>query len=165
MKKIKISDNVIRRLPKYVRKLNEMSDRGMTAVLVGAGNLGRALMENFDFSECGVSLKAAFDTDKTLIGTSIAGVHIYDAEELEQFISGNTVGLAILCVPKSVAPKVGERLKKCGIGAIWNFSNTEVLEPFSEVLSENPHFSDSLLVLSYYLTQRKNENERKALRR
>ena len=63
--------------------------RGHTAVLLGAGKLGRALMENFQFNQIGFKLTAAFDINPELIGQQISGVTIYSVDELEQYLAGN----------------------------------------------------------------------------
>ena len=139
MKRLKVSNNVIRRLPRYLRKLDELTergisrissfelghqlgltpsqirqdfscfgefgqqgygynvqalrgqiaailgaDRGFSAILIGVGNIGRALMDNFCFSDWGFVLKAAFDINPELIGTEFKGVKIYSADSLEE---------------------------------------------------------------------------------
>jgi len=212
VKRVKVSNNVIRRLPRYLRKLDELAaegvdkissrqlgeelgltssqvrqdfncfgefgqqgygynvtalraqiagilgmDRGFSAVLVGVGNIGRALMENFCFSDWGVNLVAAFDIKPALIGTEYKGVQIHAMEELERYLGENKVDVAVLTVPKAAAVPVTERLTALGIDAIWNFTNVELTKPNSSTIVENVHFSDSLLSLSYYVTERRDE--------
>ncbi len=219
MKRVKVSNNVIRRLPRYLRKLDELSEsgvdkissrqlgdllgltssqvrqdfncfgefgqqgygynvaalraqiagilgmeRGFTAILVGVGNIGRAMMENFCFSDWGVDLAAAFDVKPALIGTEYKGVHIYSMDELEKYLDENKADIAVLTVPKTVAVPVTERLTKSGIEAIWNFTNVELTEPNSSTIVENVHFSDSLLSLSYFVAERRDEAAAKAAR-
>lgn len=219
MKRVKVSNNVIRRLPRYLRKLDELSEsgvdkissrqlgdllgltssqvrqdfncfgefgqqgygynvtalraqiagilgmeRGFTAVLVGVGNIGRAMMENFCFSDWGVNLAAAFDIKPALIGTEYKGVHIYSMDELEKYLGEHDVDIAVLTVPKTAAIPVTERLTACGIDAIWNFTNVELTEPNSSTIVENVHFSDSLLSLSYFVAERRDEAAAKAAR-
>ena len=214
-----MSNNVIRRLPRYLRKLDELSEsgvdkissrqlgdllgltssqvrqdfncfgefgqqgygynvaalraqiagilgmeRGFTAILVGVGNIGRAMMENFCFSDWGVDLAAAFDIKPALIGTEYKGVHIYSMDELEKYLDENKADIAVLTVPKTVAVPVTERLTKSGIEAIWNFTNVELTEPNSSTIVENVHFSDSLLSLSYFVAERRDEAAAKAAR-
>ena len=65
--------------------------------------------------------------------------------------------VAVLCVPKQVAINATETLTANGINAIWNFTNVELTAPNSPVLVENMHFSDSLLSLSYYVSDNINE--------
>ncbi len=214
-----MSNNVIRRLPRYLRKLDELSEsgvdkissrqlgdllgltssqvrqdfncfgefgqqgygyniaalrtqiagilgmeRGFTAILVGVGNIGRAMMENFCFSDWGVTLAAAFDIKPALIGTDYRGVHIYSMDDLEKYLGENKADIAVLTVPKTAAVPVTERLTASGIDAIWNFTNVELTEPNSSTIVENVHFSDSLLSLSYFVAERRDEAAAKAAR-
>ena len=214
-----MSNNVIRRLPRYLRKLDELSEsgvdkissrqlgdllgltssqvrqdfncfgefgqqgygynisalraqiagilgmeRGFTAILVGVGNIGRAMMENFCFSDWGVNLAAAFDIKPALIGTEYKGVHIYSMDELEKYLDENKADIAVLTVPKTAAVPVTERLTASGIDAIWNFTNVELTEPNSSTIVENVHFSDSLLSLNYFVAERRDEAAAKAAR-
>ena len=213
MKQGKVSNNVIRRLPRYLRKLDELQenginrissfelgqqlgltpsqirqdfssfgefgqqgygynvsalreqiaailgmDRGYKAILVGAGNIGHALMDNFSFSDCGIQLVAAFDVKESLIGTKFKGVPIYSESEMAEYIRSNDIAVAVLCVPKEAAVNVTKVLTDNGIEAIWNFTNMELTEPGSPIIVENVHFSDSLLSLSYFVSERMDEH-------
>ncbi len=219
MKRVKVSNNVIRRLPRYLRKLDDLTehgirrissfdlgqqlgltpsqirqdfscfgefgqqgygynveelrsaiagilgmDRGYRAILIGVGNIGNALMDNFCFSEWGFQLIAAFDVNPSLFGTRRGEVPILSVDGLESFLADNEVDIAVLAVPKEAARKVTKRLPDSGIRAIWNFTNVELTEPNSSILVENIHFSDSLLSLSYYISERKDEEAARAAR-
>ena len=76
-------------------------------------------------------------------------------EELERYLEENEIDVAVLTVPKDAAIPVSEALIGCGIKAIWNFTNVELVQPDSPIIVENMHFSDSLLALSYYMTARR----------
>ena len=215
MKRIKVSNNVIRRMPRYLRKLDELQeggisrvssfelgqqlgltpsqirqdfscfgefgqqgygynvaalreqiaailgmDRGFRAILIGVGNIGHALMDNFSFRACGVELAAAFDVKENLIGTEFKGVPILPMDRLEEYLKKNEVAIAVLAVPKEAALKVTEVLTENGVEAIWNFTNMELTEPNSPILVANVHVSDSLLALSYFVSERMDENAR-----
>ena len=82
--------------------------------VLGAGNLGRALIENFKFSNNGFQLLAAFDVQERTVGTQIAGVPVYHADTLEEFLQKNPVSVGLLTVPKSAAQVMGERLVAAG---------------------------------------------------
>ena len=99
-----------------------------------------------------------------LIGTEFNGVPIRSIAELEDYIANNPVDVAVLSVPKNVAIPVTERLTACGVEAIWNFTNVELTEPNSSTIVENVHFSDSLLALSYYVSERNDEKAARAAR-
>ena len=129
-------------------------NRGHTVVVLGTGNLGRAIIENFKFSSNGFRLLAAFDVNPLLVGTRIGGVPVYHADTLEQFIREHQVSVGMLTVPISAAQEMGERLAAAGVKGIWNFTNYEVSFPGADVVVESVHFSDSLLALSYMISQR-----------
>ena len=126
-------------------------NRGHTIVVLGAGNLGRALIENFKFSNNGFQLLAAFDVQEGTVGTQIAGVPVYHADTLEAFLAEHPASVGL---PKSAAQVMGERLVAAGVQGIWNFTNYEVSFPGADVVVESVHFSDSLLALSYMISQR-----------
>ena len=126
--------------------------RGHTAVVLGAGNLGRALIENFKFGNYGFRLLAAFDINDT-VGSEIAGVPVYHADSLESFLQEHQVSVGLLTVPKAAAPSMAERLVELGVQGIWNFTNCELAFPDKDVVVESVHFSDSLLTLSYLISQ------------
>ncbi len=125
-------------------------NRGHRAILLGAGNLGRALMENFHFERCGFTLEAAFEVDRALIGTTLAGFPVLDVAELEDYLAAHKVDVAVLSVPGPEAQALAERLAKAGVKGVWNFTNMELAVPASTVV-ENVHFADSLLTLSYMI--------------
>ena len=139
-------------------------DRGYRAILVGVGNIGHALMDNFSFAECGVELAAAFDVKESLIGTEFKGVPILAETQLEEYLKTHDIAVAVLCVPKEVAVSLTKILTDNGIEAIWNFTNMELTEPNSPIIVENVHFSDSLLSLSYFVSERLDERAAEASR-
>ena len=214
-----VSNNVIRRMPRYLRKLDELRengierisskelgaqlgltpsqirqdfscfgefgqqgygynvsalrdeiasilgmDRGFTAILVGVGNIGHALMDNFCFSEWGFTLAAAFDIDPAIVGTTNNGVTVRSMDELLDFLHENHIDVAVLTVPADAAIAVAKLLRDNGINAIWNFTNVELTEPNSATIVENIHFSDSLLSLGYYVAERYDEQAAHAAR-
>ena len=134
-------------------------NRGHTVVVLGTGNLGRAIIENFKFSSNGFRLLAAFDVNPLLVGTRIGGVPVYHADTLEQFIREHQVSVGMLTVPISAAQEMGERLAAAGVKGIWNFTNYEISLNSREVVVESVHFSDSLLALSYMISQREDSTK------
>ena len=123
-------------------------------IVVGAGNLGHALIRNFHFGDIGFTLEAAFDVDPALVGTNISGVPVLDLGELETFVAEQHPDVAVLTVPQSVAQSTADRLIGLGIRGFWNFTNVELSSSEEEVRFEDVHFADSLLTLSYRITQR-----------
>lgn len=212
MKQLKVSNNVIRRLPRYLRKLDELKTAGVdrissgelgrqmsltssqirqdfscfgefgqqgygynvkklryeireilglnsrnTAVLVGCGNMGQALLKNFDFEACGFYMVAAFDQDPDKIATQVGPVRVLDVGVLRRFVEAEKPCMAVLTVPRDAAPGMAKLLGEIGIQAIWNFTGCKLEAP--DVLVEDVSFSSSLLTLSYRLNQKKEERE------
>jgi redox-sensing transcriptional repressor len=120
------------------------------AVLIGAGNLGRALLNYGGFAEFGLNISAVFDTDATKIGTLIAGRRVYHVRDLTYIISRLNIRLAIITVPGEAAQDVADALVAGGTLAIWNFSPVHLRVPETvRVFSEN--LAVSLATLSHYL--------------
>lgn len=128
-------------------------NRGHTAVLLGAGNLGRALMENFHFDRSGVVLTAAFDVSPDIVGQVRSGVPVYHADRLEEFLAAHPASIGVLTVPRSVANSIAGRLVRSGVRGIWNFTNSELKVEAPDVVIEDVHFADSLLALSYMISE------------
>jgi len=133
--------------------------RGHTVVVLGSGNLGRAIIENFRFSSNGFRLLAAFDVNPQVVGTQVAGVPVYHVDELEAFMAANEVSVGVLTVPISAAQAMGDRLVAAGVKGIWNFTNYEISYDAKKVIVESVHFSDSLLALSYMISQQSEPQE------
>ena len=207
MKRIKVSNNVIRRLPRYLRKLDELSDGGVDRIssgelgrqmgltpsqirqdfscfgefgqqgygynvaelraeighilgidndhkliIIGAGHLGHALLQNFDFAKVGFHLDSAFDVSSTLIGDEINGVTVRSMDELDDYVAQHHPNVAVLTVPQHVAQPLADRLVALGIRGFWNFTNVEISVP-EDVYSEDIHFVDTLLTLSYHISR------------
>ncbi|MBR5390337.1 MAG: redox-sensing transcriptional repressor Rex [Clostridia bacterium] len=126
-------------------------DQDRAAIIIGAGNLGKALISNFNFTKYGVRLVAAFDSNPALIGTEIAGVPVYSCRDLEEIMAQQHPDIAILTLPKLHAKAAAHRLIACGIRGIWNFTNNDLHLDMPQIPVENIHFSESLMVLSYKL--------------
>jgi redox-sensing transcriptional repressor len=128
-------------------------DRSYSVILVGVGNIGHALIENFSLIIQGYRLLGAFDERPELIGTKIGETLVYDSNDLTDFIRRNRVDIAILTVPRDAAQELTDKMTAAGIRAIWNFTNKELTTGDSGVLVEDIHFADSFLTLTYYLTE------------
>lgn len=123
-------------------------DHKHTMVLVGAGNLGSALVRYMNFKNRGFFFEAAFDVSEELHGKEVGGIKVYPMEELESYICEHKIEIVVLTIPKAEAVKVAEMLTKCPIKAIWNFAHTDLHVP-EGIQVENVHLSDSLMRLSY----------------
>ncbi len=140
-------------------------NKGYKVIMMGAGNLGKALMHSPMFSKAGVTPIAMFDVDPKIVGKKVAGVPVYPVEYAEKFLSENHVDIAVLTLPRMAAPKMAQKLHECGIVAIWNFTNADLGLDTHETIVESVHISDSLMTLTYRLgfhEKKKQEKEAKA---
>ena len=119
------------------------------AIIIGVGNLGRALMTNCNFGQSGFALAAAFDVKKELQGIQVAGVPVLSMESLQDYVEHKRPDIAILTLPRQFASQVAADLCKWGIRGIWNFTGVDLHLDGLEVPVENVHFSESLMTLSY----------------
>ncbi len=129
-------------------------DQSHRIIVVGVGNLGRALIQNFRFNDAGFLLEAAFDVSPALVGTDIAGIPVLDTTELERFVPVHKPDVAVLTVPRAAAQQMADRLIGLGVRGFWNFTNVELSSQAENVRFEDVHFADSLLTLSYRITKR-----------
>lgn len=129
-------------------------DNNHHLIMIGVGNLGHALLQNFVFSQTGFTVDAAFDISPSVIGTEIHGVPIYSMDDLETFLQDHSVDVVVLTIPQSVAQDTANRLINLGIQGFWNFTNIELVSNRPNVKFENIHFADSLLTLSYRISNR-----------
>ena len=124
---------------------------GLSAIVVGAGDLGRALSRSDMFEKRGVDVISLFDVNPALIGQTVNGVPIRDSAELESFCSENRVDMAVLTVPKAESEEIANRLVAYGVHGIWNFTGKEL--SIDSIPVENVHLGDSLMILEYRLNQ------------
>lgn len=123
------------------------------AILIGAGNIGRAITLNLDFAQLGVQLIGIFDIDPSIVGTKIRDLTIKDASEIERFCQEHHPRIAALTVSRSAVAKVAEKLIQLGITGFWNFSHYDFSAKYPGVVVENVHLSDSLMTLCYMVKE------------
>ena len=128
-------------------------DNDHRLIIIGAGHLGHALIQNFDFEKVGFHLDTAFDVSPDLIGTEIRGISIRSMDDLEQYVGAYHPNVAVLTVPQSVAQPLATRLIELGVRGFWNFTNVELHTEVPGVFFENVHFVDTLLTLSYRISR------------
>lgn len=128
-------------------------DKVYKTVIVGAGNLGQAIVNYTFFEKSGFVPQAIFDVNPRLIGLKINDIKVHDVENLESFVKDNNIDIGIICTPKSQCQKVAEALAKGGVQAIWNFAPSDVNVP-DDIIVENVHLSESLFTISYLLKER-----------
>ena len=127
-------------------------DNDHKLIIIGAGHLGHALLQNFDFAKVGFHLDSAFDVSSALIGDEINGITVRSMDELDDYVAQHHPNVAVLTVPQHVAQPLADRLVALGIRGFWNFTNVEISVP-EDVYSEDIHFVDTLLTLSYHISR------------
>ena len=98
-------------------------------------------------------LRSLFDVNPRFEGMAIRGIEVRMMDELVDFLKNNDIEIAALTIPKSKAIEVADLLVANGIKAIWNFAHTDLNLP-KDVIVESVHLSDSLMKLSYNISQR-----------
>ena len=206
MNTCKISDSVIKRLPRYYRFLGELKSQGLNrissrelsekmgftasqirqdlncfggfghqgygynieflyseigkilglarpknAILIGVGNLGKAVALHINFEAQGYHLAGMFDSKESLVGQIVRGLPVRSTSTLDEFCRETRPEVAILCIPKDAAVTIADQLVSLGIKGFWNFSHYDIALKYKDVSVENVHFVDTLMTLSYRL--------------
>lgn len=126
-------------------------DKVHNIIVIGVGNIGRAISNYSKFEDLGFHMTGLFDIKKELIGQMLHGIRIRDISDLPEFSKKCRIDIAALTLPKEAAESIVRILVSIGVKAIWNFSLTELQVP-CDVVVENVHLSDSLMRLSYKMT-------------
>ena len=132
-------------------------NKGLKIILMGAGNLGMALVKHLSFEAKGFKLVGIFDQNPKLIGQKVHGIEILPESALESFCQRVKPDAAILCLPKEVVEDLGDRLIDCGIRGFWNFSHYDLglrhRDSDTPIVVENVHLGDSLMTLCYQVNE------------
>jgi redox-sensing transcriptional repressor len=121
---------------------------GFKAIIIGAGDLGRALVHLSMFEKRGVDISALFDTSNEAEGKDCAGVPVYSIDELESFCSENQVDIAVLACPKNLVKDIAARCVALGMKGLWNYMGVELEYTDKDIVVENMHLGDSLMILN-----------------
>ncbi len=130
---------------------------GLQAVIVGAGNLGRALAKNEMFEKRGVDVVAIFDNNPELVGQKVNEIPIIHIDEFERYAATHTIDMAVLTLPKEYALEMARRIADTDISGIWNFTSQELDSLEGDVVIENVHLGDSLMTLNYLIANKDKE--------
>ena len=122
---------------------------GYKAVIVGLGNLGKALASTHMFERRGVDVVALFDVNPALVGTSYNGLPVLHSDSLYDYCVNNNIHIGVLTVPKECAESVAKTLSDAGAKGIWNFANMELEESLGGAIVQNIHLGDSLMTLCF----------------
>ncbi len=127
---------------------------GFHAVIIGAGDLGRALVHLSMFEKRGVDILAMFDTGEGMVGECVAGVEVLSLDDLEAFCTDGKVDIAVITCPKEQVRDIAARLVECRVKGIWNYMGVELGYTPQEIVVENVHLGDSLMILNYKIASR-----------
>ena len=146
----------IQELRDYIADILDIR-RKHTMVILGAGNMGRAVARSDLFAASGFKCVGIFDNSPAKIGWEIGGLTVQDEAELESFLRENPVDIAVITLPMANAQSNAERAAAAGIRGFWNFAPVDLHLPEGcQVV--NVHLSDGLDVLSYHLHKEEEEN-------
>ena len=122
--------------------------------LVGAGNIGRALIDYDQFRQQGFLMKVVLDNDPDKIGKVYHGIEVRDFANVDDEVKKNKIKIAIVAVPAQFAQGVVDRLVECKVRAFLNFAPITVQVP-DGVFVRNENMAIELEALSFALTNRR----------
>ncbi|MCB0267968.1 MAG: redox-sensing transcriptional repressor Rex [Calditrichaeota bacterium] len=129
-------------------------DKSWNVAVVGAGNIGRALVKYEEFIKQGFNICLIMDADPEKIGTKVGNLVVGDSKKLPALIKQNKIDIGIIAVSASAAQAVADSLIDAGIRAILNFAPISIKAPDNvQVKSENTAIE--IESLSYFLNQGK----------
>lgn len=128
--------------------------KSQDAVIIGAGNLGKALMGYRSFAQYDFNIRAAFDIDDNKIKKEFFGIKCLNYSELEKYLSENSIKIGIITVPDKAAQDVADTLVKLGVKGILNFSPV-VLKVPKYIKLIDVDFISRLQILSYYIKEKR----------
>jgi redox-sensing transcriptional repressor len=137
-----------------IEKLNSILGKNelQKVIVVGAGNLGSALLKYKNFEKQGIRIEAAFDIDPAKC-TQKAGVPILQLSDMESFLKKNDIRIAILCVPEVAAQSTIDSMARSGIKGVLNFSPIQLKTP-DHCLVTNVNLEEELENLIYFVNAR-----------
>ncbi len=129
-------------------------DKCYKVIIIGAGNLGHALLNYPGFSKRGFRFIGIFDNNPETVGKNAGKLKVTGMDKLEEFCEKNKPDIAALAIPRDGTSEVAKKLEALGIKGLWNFSHVEIT---SHLPVENVHLSDSLMTLAYEISSEENE--------
>lgn len=128
--------------------------------IVGAGRLGTALADYYEFSQANFTVAALFDADANKIGEKVGEIEIFDIKNFADIVKKAKIDVAVIAVPAEYAQAVLERITEAGIKAVMNFAPIP-LKVSGGVKLKTVDLTISLESLSYFLAQPINSNGKK----
>ena len=121
----------------------------LKTIILGAGNLGRAIATHMQFESRGLKLIGIFDKKEAMCGQLVRGMPVRHIDGLDEFCKERFPVIAVLCIPKEAAGDAVDTLIKLGIKGFWNFSHYDFAAKHPGIPVENVHLTDSLMTLCY----------------
>ena len=128
------------------------------AILIGSGNLGKAVAMHMNFEKLGFELIACFDSNEEKVGEKLNNISVKHENVLEEFCRQNRVDTAFLCIPRVCVENMLDKLYSLGIKNYWNFSHYDINARYSDAVVENVHLSDNLMTLCYRINNSNQTN-------
>lgn len=123
-------------------------DQEHRMVILGAGNIGRAVALADSFPRNSFRTVAIFDSDPSKVGMQVGSLMVQDVADMERYLEENLVDIAVLALPVSCAQELARQVYECGIRGFWNFAPLDLKLP-KDASVVNVHLDEGLEVLSF----------------
>ena len=127
-------------------------DKIYSCIVIGAGNLGQAIVSYPNFCNIGFNIQAIFDINPKLIGLSLRGIEVLDVDRLGNYIGKHNIDIAMVCVPELQVKPVYEIIKD-KVRGVWNFATVD-LTSTKKTTVENVNLNDGLFTLVYFMNNK-----------
>lgn len=123
-------------------------------IIIGAGNLGKAISNYILNLDGNAKVLAMFDIASDKTNKTFNDINIYPMSELKDYLNSNAIDIAILAVPKASGIEVAKDVTDNGIKSIWNFSTADITVG-KDVVIENMAINESFYALTYLISENK----------
>jgi len=134
------------------------SPGGQAVVLVGLGNLGRAILAYFNERRQGLRIVAAFDRDPAKMDQIVQGCRCYPMEKLQEVVAGTGAQVGIIAVPRDGAQQVALQLVRAGIRGLLNLSPMRLVMP-DYIYVEDLNMASSLEKIAFFSRRQTGEKK------
>lgn len=149
----------VQQLHTEISKILGLSN-GLKTIIIGAGNLGRAIATHMSFEERGFHLIGIFDKNEAVAGQMVRGIPVRHIDGLDDFCRENHPTVAVLCIPGEHGVPIENQLVELGVKGFWNFSHSDIASRHPELSVENVHLSDSLMTLCYQVNSKMEQSQK-----
>ncbi len=129
-------------------------NRKWSVCIIGAGNIGRALVSYQEFKKQGFDVQLLFDSDPKKVGSKIGHLKVQHSDRLKEAVKEAGIEIGIIAVPAAAAQRVANELMEAGVSAILNFAPVSIKVP-EGVMVKNENTAIEIEALSYFLTNDK----------